>query len=161
MPEEVHEGAVQMPQALLQRDAVHFAQEGFIFFEPRQVLRAVGIGKRGPRRLVSAFPLGKVMVVDQAAAAEGLCDELSLLPVRIDPEFVCSIHDRHPFFKNKCSYLCGYHTTESAERLLPDRYFCVPHHLFHAAAADSSRRLRSGGFLCCFMIKPEKGRNVP
>ena len=39
------------------------------------------------------------MVVDQAAAAEGLCDELALQPVRIDPEFVCSIHDRYPFLR--------------------------------------------------------------
>ena len=37
------------------------------------------------------------MPVKNAMAA--LCDELSLLPVRIDPEFVCSIHDRHPFFR--------------------------------------------------------------
>ena len=86
-----------MPQALLQRDAVHFAQEGLFLLEPGQVLRAVGIGQRGLRLIVSVFPFGQVMVVDQAAAAEGLCDELTLLPVRIDPEFVCSIHDRYPF----------------------------------------------------------------
>ena len=97
MPEKVREGAVQMPQALLQSDAVHFAQEWLFYFEPRQVLRAIGIGQRGLRLLVSVFPFGQVIVVDQAATAEGLCDELALQPVRIDPEFVCSIHDRYPF----------------------------------------------------------------
>ena len=71
--------------------------EWLFYFEPRQVLRAAGIGQRGLRLLVSVFPFGQVMVVDQAAAAEGLSDELALQPVRIDPEFICSIHDRYPF----------------------------------------------------------------
>ena len=33
------------------------------------------------------------------------------------------------------------------------RFFCSSLSFLHATGADSSRRFRSGGFLCCIMIK--------
>lgn len=80
-----------MAQALLQGDAVDLLEELLFLLQLRQILRTVVIGQALAAVLPELFPLVQIMVVDQADASESPGDQLALLVVRIDPEFVSAI----------------------------------------------------------------------
>ena len=89
--EEVPESIIQMPQALLQGDAVRFFQEGLFLFQLCQVFRAV-IVRQGPAGLFVTLSFhSKVSVVDQPDTAEGFFDEFPLRLVRVYAEFKGSV----------------------------------------------------------------------
>ena len=90
---EVLVGGIQIPQGRLQRDRVHFTEPWKLFLQGGHISGAGFVAKCRFIRLVGVDTLGKVIVIDEAAASKGSLYLNRLLFCRVDTKSVTMLHE--------------------------------------------------------------------